>query len=281
MKKAFTLLELVVVLFLITVLAIMLIPAMEGGHAEAIRVKCLSRMRQVGMAMQMYQSEHAGRWPSARRSVCPHCDRPADATASLACLYPGYASKAYLFCCPATQDTVAFEEDGRDFLNCTHWYVSPAGKATRPEQEGLGIPRPPSYFYDGGRFRDKATIPRSAAPTRVVYGDNCVHGYREEAGGKGQWLGRNNHQNGGNFLFVDKHVELLKVFWTGEPYKKGRSVPYVPNPRMHIRIPRPDGRGYVVATDTNVFQEDWGGKRPAQDADLAGMMWLGDRWEEF
>lgn len=280
MRRAFTAIELVVVLVLIAILAMMLVPALEQGQAAAIRIKCLSRVRQVGMALEMYQSDHAGYWPSARRTVCPEHREWPDATASIAALYPNYASKPYLFRCPATADVVVLKEDGHDFLNCGNFYVSPSGRVTREEDAGKEPPMPPSYFYDGGSPLG-LNIPRQAFSSRVVYGDECVHGFWDTGQGKGLWIGENNHPEGGNFLFVDKRVEWLPVRWTGVPWQKGQSWPYVPNPHVRMQRRRRDGGGYIMVTDTNVFSDDWDGTRRWADADLAGMMWIEDSWKEF
>jgi prepilin-type N-terminal cleavage/methylation domain-containing protein len=281
MGRAFTAIELAVVLVIICILAAMLLPALEQGREEAIKTKCLGRVRQIGMAMEMYQSANGGYWPTARRSITPGDPDAPDPTASLAALYPLYAAKLYLFQCPATEDLVGFEPDNSDFLRCSNFFVGPDGRSTRPQDEGKKRPSPPSYFYDGGdRWRYR--IPRQSKPSRVVYGDECVQGYRQDARGRGFWVGENNHpREGGNFLFADKHAEWLSVQWTGEPYDEGRSVPYVPNPHFRAGAGRPGPGGYVTWLDTNVFADDGDGPSSTFDADLAGMLWLGDHWEEF
>lgn len=278
MRRAFTAIELVVVLVLIAILAIMLVPALEKGRDEAIRIKCLSRLRQVGMACTMYQSDHSGDWPSARVSVCAEHPEWPDPTGALAILYPGYASQPYLFRCPATDDLVVLESNGMDFMNCANFYVSPKGEAMREADEGKKAPMPPSYFYDGG-WAGGGGIPRQAFSSRVVYGDECVHGYLGTEEGEGEWIGQNNHADGGNFLFVDLHAEWLRVEWTGVPWQKGKSSPYVPNPHVRSQLGRMAEGG--AWEDTNVFVDDSDGRRRRSDADLAGMMWVGDSWKEF
>jgi type II secretory pathway pseudopilin PulG len=281
MRRGFSGIELAVVLIIIVILALMLTPSFERGREYAIKTKCLSQVRQVGMAIEMYQTAHSDYWPWARRSVrADHPEWP-DPTASLAALYPDYAPKPYLFRCPATDDIVGFAPDNKDFLNCRNFYVSPTGKVTRKEDEGKKPPCPPSYFYDAGGRR-RAGIPRDALPSRVIYGDDCVHGYWKNEAGKGFWLGRNNHPlDGGNFLFVDKHVEWLDVRWSGIPWQMGKSAPTVPNFAMRIRPTDPHAPPFVTYPDSNVFADDWGGQRAEADAYLSGMTWVGDSWMEF
>jgi prepilin-type processing-associated H-X9-DG protein len=275
MRRAFTAIELAVVILLITILAAMLVPALEQGRSEAISVKCLNRVRQVGMAMAIYSSNFDGYWPWGRRSVHPDHPEWPDPTASLAALYPSYASKVYLFQCPASGDRVVINSKGTDFLWCENFDVEPGlrmveGERTRP-------PMPPSYFYDGG-WPDGRSVPMKAAPWRVVYGDECVHGTFRDNSGRYRWLGQSNHDGGGNFLFVDGHVEWLEVTWEGKRWQPGSGAPYVPNP--HGGTSGGGGAG-APRVDTNVFRA--AGEQPNRmaDADLAGMMWLLDGWVEF
>ena len=282
MRRAFTGFELLVVLVICLVLSLMLLPVLDQSRDAAVNTKCMGRVRQVGIAMAMYQTAHDGFWPTARRSPQPDDPLRPDGTASLAALYPGYAPKPYLFQCPATDDLVVLEPDGRDFLDCDNFFVSPKGRALRDEAEGQRPPRPPSYFYDGGS-PNRHRIPRESVPARVVYGDECVHGSWQTPAGEHVWVGENNHpRGGGNFLFADKRVEWLAVEWTGEPWLRGESEPYVPNKNLRT-VPDPAGVGPdrpMVAMDRNVFTDDWLGKRPREDADLVGMMWVAGGWEE-
>jgi len=277
-REAFTAIELAVVLVLITIVALMLLPALEEGRVKAMETKCLARVRQIGMACAMYQTAHDGEWPWAHRSVrADHPEWP-DPTGSLAVLYPTFAPKAYLFQCPSTDDTVLINPLTKDFQSCDSFYVSPRGKPMRPEAVGQAMPRPPSYFYDAGRD-GMPGIPRNAATNRVVYGDECTHGIWK-GGPTLRWLGENNHEGGGNFLFVDKHVEWLAQAWDGRPWRLGESTPYVPNPHVIRRnlggeVPK------SPLLDKNVFWDDSDGKDRYHDADLSGMMWVGDSWVEF
>ncbi|HEV2394420.1 MAG TPA: type II secretion system protein [Verrucomicrobiae bacterium] len=56
--EAFTLLELLVVIGIIGILAALLLPALAHSKAGAQRVKCLSNLKQFGLAFDLYAGDH-------------------------------------------------------------------------------------------------------------------------------------------------------------------------------------------------------------------------------
>ncbi len=63
MLKKFTLIELLVVIAIIAILAAMLLPALNRARAAANATNCLGNMKQLGMAMAMYQDSYNGVFP--------------------------------------------------------------------------------------------------------------------------------------------------------------------------------------------------------------------------
>jgi prepilin-type N-terminal cleavage/methylation domain-containing protein len=65
-NKAFTLIELLVVIAIIAMLAAILFPVFSQAREKGRQTQCLSNIRQIGMGVHMYMSDHDDTYPMSR-----------------------------------------------------------------------------------------------------------------------------------------------------------------------------------------------------------------------
>ena len=75
-KRGFTLIELLVVIAIIALLISILLPALNGARKSGQRVKCLSSVRQHGMAFVMYAADYDDNLPYLSEGVPGDADSP-------------------------------------------------------------------------------------------------------------------------------------------------------------------------------------------------------------
>ena len=71
LQRAFTLVELLVVIAIIAVLLAILLPTLNLARERARRVKCASNLRQIGVALRLYGTDHK-RYPCGNPHIWGH-----------------------------------------------------------------------------------------------------------------------------------------------------------------------------------------------------------------
>jgi prepilin-type N-terminal cleavage/methylation domain-containing protein len=65
--RGFTLIELLVVTTLLSVLAALLLPALQNAVAQARNIQCANNLKQIGVGLGMYANDYRGHYPNHRR----------------------------------------------------------------------------------------------------------------------------------------------------------------------------------------------------------------------
>lgn len=228
--RAFTLVELLVVIAIIAVLAALLLPSLAAAKAAAVSSVCKSNLRQFGIALQLYTQAHS-HYP-------PHAYRPPNVASTSSSHivwidtygWPGYllphlSGNRDIYRCPAR---------GSEF----QWTTNPTPRGYEFPfnlgstdvlwsygYNGLTIKQARGGFYTHGGFglSPSGTFGLSADlvanPSDMIaigdsdgngLGDGMISFMRPQVGLPPDFPPGNVHKRGANVVFCDGHVEWQK-----------------------------------------------------------------------
>lgn len=98
-RQAFTLIELVVVIAIIGMLIALLLPAIQAARESARRTQCGSNLRQIGLAMDNFESGHR-HFPAGYQATMPYVDGEGDTS-------PGWGWSAAIL--PLIEENAVFK----------------------------------------------------------------------------------------------------------------------------------------------------------------------------
>jgi prepilin-type N-terminal cleavage/methylation domain-containing protein len=142
-RAAFTLIELLVVIAIIAILAGMLLPALARAKTKANTARCISNLRQAGIAMEMYTSDNTDKYPFSGRGW-PHM--PFVDLLKLLDPYVSTNNRSF-YLCPA---------DKPPPWNFAWTKVNGGGSGIRTNE----LLFPTSYYYYHQFYNDDTTAPK-------------------------------------------------------------------------------------------------------------------------
>ncbi|MCS7209744.1 MAG: prepilin-type N-terminal cleavage/methylation domain-containing protein [Fimbriimonadales bacterium] len=257
-RRGFTLIELLVVIAIIAILAAILFPVFAQAREKARQTTCLSNLRQLGTAFEMYRTDWEGRNPGpADGGRCPGSWNPPD-WPSWMTGFRAYLEGQWVPCFP-----ILTRVSDPDSPVSSFWLLY--GHVTRGAIY-LYVKNPDVYICPSDRRgREKRLsysmnavagfIPEQVVerPAEFVYlideGETLNDGYfwAIAAGSAGPRMvdcPSIMHANGANFLFFDGHSKWVRATHPRERARIDQCLDTVPKHYFCPKIPFPESAQY-------------------------------------
>jgi len=241
--RAFTLIELLVVIAILAIIAALVFPVFSNAREAGRKTRCLSNLRQIGLAIQMYLSDYDETFPMNR---FPDAQHPLSHEWG-ALQGSSYNWKRALL--PYLKSVQVLECPSNSYRWSSEFIENLGGEAGDESNWAWQLKLPISYAYNGSFFHEgipirvlgeryqraryMAEIPEPSwlillTETRVNYPDLGGWTLTQElvlrsgaVSGKGLLQ---SHQRGVNWVFCDSSAKWLKVGSTCVP--RQRWTPY-------------------------------------------------------
>ncbi len=113
-RRAFTLIELLIVIAIIAVLAAILLPVLSKAKEQGRGTACLSNLRQIGVALQIYVQENDNRMPVMYDTLLTTNGTPVTNLAAIDLVLTNHLGSPRILRCPS-DDKSLFEKTGSSY----------------------------------------------------------------------------------------------------------------------------------------------------------------------
>lgn len=237
-RKGFTLIELLVVIAIIAILAAILFPIFTSARRRASEAQCVSNLRQIGTAMNLYLQDNGDKYPTADATAGldsgtpPGLDASGDNIAGLILILNRYVKNDKVWMCPmgakreyradaCTYPKGSFMNATRarnfcGYLNekvCTNYISYPLNRGFGETECARGM-TPAEASSRWGRLFSYGGAFHSAYPNPAWNGRFIQDSYMP-GNDSSSWRP---HKNGCNVLCYDGRVKFVRDFRPSEHY---------------------------------------------------------------
>jgi prepilin-type N-terminal cleavage/methylation domain-containing protein/prepilin-type processing-associated H-X9-DG protein len=210
-RKAFTLIELLIVIAIIAILAAILFPVFGRARENARRSSCQSQMKQIGLGIAQYTQDYDERFPMVDQGLL---STGAQGYPWQARIQP-YVKSQQIFACPSVSGTTNIYQPSNTGTPAVLNHSLGNGVNNAAGWDGIfNYPRPLDAT-DGAATASPASrsLAEAVEPSRTLIvveynGTRTRPNVGSTSSGGG--LSLTNHLGTSNYLFVDGHVKSLK-----------------------------------------------------------------------